>query len=243
MDARTAFTDEQYANPYPPGIEHSYWHRARNRILLRRLAPVLAPGARLLDIGCGPGIVVDHLRRAGLDCAGVDLGTPPPATAEVAPHLRLGVSAFELPAAEREGISALLLMDVLEHLPEPAAFLAECRRAFPAAKHVFVTLPARMEIWSSYDEYYGHYRRYALEDLPALVAETDLRVVRSGYFFHALYAAARVVSLATKKRSHVVTAPRLRLAHALLGRLFEAEEALVPAGAPGSSLYALLEAP
>src|ERR1051325_3501464 len=76
MEARTAFTDEQYANPYPPGIERSYWHRARNRILLRRLAPVLAPRARILDIGCGPGIVVDHLRREGLDCAGVDLGTP-----------------------------------------------------------------------------------------------------------------------------------------------------------------------
>jgi SAM-dependent methyltransferase len=243
MEARTAFTDEQYAHPYPPGIEHSYWNQARNRILLRRLLPVLAPGARILDIGCGPGIVVDHLRRAGLDCAGVDLGTPTPATPEVAPHLRLGVSAFDLPAAEREAISALLLMDVLEHLPEPEGFLAECRRAFPAAKHVFVTLPARMEIWSTYDEYYGHYRRYALEDLPALVARTDLRVVRSRYFFHALYAAARVVGLATKKRSHVVTAPRLRAAHALLGQIFAAEETLMPASAPGSSLYALLAAP
>jgi hypothetical protein len=137
----------------------------------------------------------------------------------------------------------LLLMDVLEHLPAPAAFLAQCRRAFPAAKHVFVTLPARMEIWSSYDEYYGHQRRYALDDLPALVAETDLQVLGSGYFFHALYAAARVVSLGTKKRSHVVAAPRLRFAHALLGRLFVAEEALLPASAPGSSLYALLGAP
>jgi len=243
MEARTVFTDEQYANPYPPGIEHNYWHRARNRILLRRLAPVLAPSARILDIGCGPGIVVDHLRREGLDCAGVDLGTPPPATAEVAPHLRLGVSAFDLTAPERGAISAFLLMDVLEHLPEPAGFLAECRRAFPAAKHVFVTLPARSEIWSSYDEYYGHYRRYALEDLPGLVAETDLRVLRSGYFFHALYAAARVVSLATKRRSHVVAAPRLRFAHALLGHVFAAEELLVPARAPGSSLYALLETP
>jgi SAM-dependent methyltransferase len=242
MEARTAFTDEQYANPYPPGIEHSYWHRARNRILLQRLAPVLAPGARLLDIGCGPGIVVDHLRRAGLDCAGVDLGTPLPATPEVAPHLRLGVSAFDLPAAEREAISALLLMDVLEHLPEPAEFLAQCRRAFPAAKHVFVTLPARMEIWSTYDEYYGHYRRYALEDLPALVARTDLGVAESGYFFHALYAAARVLSLATKKRSHVVSAPRLRFAHALLGRAFVLEASLLPSRAPGSSLYALLAA-
>jgi SAM-dependent methyltransferase len=239
----TAFTDQQYADPYPPGIEHGYWHQARNRILVRRLLPVVGREARILDIGCGPGIVVDHLRRAGLECAGVDLGAPPPATAEVAPHLTLSASAFDLPAATRAAVTVLLLMDVLEHLPAPADFLAECRRAFPAAKHVFVTLPARMEIWSSYDEHYGHYKRYTLEEVPSLLARTDLRVVESGYFFHALYAAARVLAVGTKKRSHVVKAPRLRLPQTLLARLFVAEQALLPSTAPGSSLYALLAAP
>jgi hypothetical protein len=242
METRTAFTDEQYANPYPPGAENHYWHLARNRILARKLRPLLTPQTKVLDVGCGPGIVVDFLRRAGVDCRGVDLGTPTPATDFVAPFLSLGTSAFTLPASSRESIGVVLLMDVLEHLPDPVAFLRECRGAFPAARHVFVTLPARMEIWSSYDEYYGHHLRYGLEALPALAAGADLRVVGSGYFFHALYAAARVALVGRRRqRSHVVSSPRPRFVHAVLGGLMALEEAIVPASVPGSSLFALLE--
>jgi SAM-dependent methyltransferase len=241
-EARTAFTDEQYANPYPPGIEHHYWHLARNRILLRKLRPVMGPDTKVLDIGCGPGIVVDHLRRSGIDAFGVDLGSPRPATDRVASFLSLGMSAFALPASLRESVSILLLMDVLEHLPEPVAFLRECRRSFSGTRHVFVTLPARMELWSSYDEYYGHHRRYTLEALPEIASRADLRLLRSGYFFHSLYAAARVVLMGRTPRSHRVSTPSPRFAHAILGRLLAIEEAIVPRRVPGSSLYALFEA-
>jgi SAM-dependent methyltransferase len=240
----SVFTAEQYAEPYPPGIENHYWYRARNRILLRKLRPLLGPDTRALDVGCGPGVVVDHLRRAGLDCIGVDPGSPAPATEAVAPFLRLGTSAFDLPAALRDGFSLLLLMDVLEHLADPIAFLRECRRAFPNARHLFVTLPARMEIWSAYDEHYGHHRRYTRAAAVQLAAAAGLRAVASGYFFHALYAAARVALLAgrSKTRRRRMSAPKLERAHQALGRLFDIEEAVLPAALPGSSLYALLAA-
>jgi SAM-dependent methyltransferase len=240
-ELRTAFTDEQYANPYPPGIEKHYWHQARNRILLRKLRPVLSPTDKVLDIGCGPGIVVDYLRRLGVDCAGVDLGSPVPATSDVAPFLDLGKSAFDLTPAARSSVTAILLMDMLEHLPTPEEFLRDCEAHFPNARRIFVTLPARMEIWSSYDEYYGHYRRYALDALAGLIGQTHFRLVDSGYFFHLLYVAARVVATASKTRSHRVVAPKLGFPHAVLGRLLDLEELLMPRAMHGSSLYAMFE--
>jgi SAM-dependent methyltransferase len=240
-ETASAFTSEQYENPYPQGIERHYWHRARNRILVRKLRPILVPGARALDIGCGPGIVVDYLRGVGIDCRGVDPGTPIPATSAVASYLTLGVTAADLPDAERASYSVLLLMDVLEHLPEPEQFLQDCLRQFPRATHVFITLPARMEIWSSYDEYYGHYRRYSLASAGELVSRVGLRVASQGYFFHALYAAARVALLRSNKRSHRIAAPRPRALHDLLARILDAEEVIAPAALPGSSLYALCE--
>jgi len=237
----TAFSGEQYANPYPPGIEAHYWNQARNRIVLRKLRGVLGPGTKALDLGCGPGIVVDYLRKQGVDCQGADLGTPLPATPAVAPYLHLGASAFELPPSFRESITLILLMDVLEHLPAPAEFLENCARHFPNARHVFLTLPARMEIWSSYDEYYGHFRRYSLETLSEVYASTGFSLVTKGYFFHSLYVAARLLALRSNQRSVTVATPKVRWPHALLGRVFALEEELTPPTVPGSSLFALLE--
>ena len=109
------------------------------------------------------------------------------------------------------------------------------------AQYLFVTLPARMEIWSTYDEYYGHYKRYDRGSLAGLASQTSFQLVSSGYFFHVLYGAARLMSLVTKKRSVRFSAPKFTLPHAVLGQLFDLEEALAPAGAHGSSVYALFE--
>ena len=141
----------------------------------------------------------------------------------------------------RDSFSLLLLMDVLEHLPEPANFLIDCQRHFSNATHLFITLPARMELWSSYDEYYRHFRRFTLESLAELLLPTELRAVTSGYFFHALYVAARIAALGSRKRDHRFSTPRPVFAHTALGWGLALEEAIVPARVPGSSLYALLQ--
>lgn len=240
-EARTAFTDEQYANPYPPGIENHYWHQARNRVLVRKLRSVLSSTDKVLDIGCGPGIVVDHLRHLGVDCVGVDPGSPVPATSDVSPYLELGKSAFDLSLTVRTSFTVLLLMDILEHVPNPQEFLRDCEIHFPNVHHIFVTVPARMEIWSSYDEYLGHFRRYSLEGLPALAAQTHFQLAASGYFFHVLYAAARVMAIARRTRSHRIAAPKVGFPHIVLGRLLDLEELLVPRIIHGSSLYAMFE--
>jgi len=238
-DASTAFTREQYAEPYPPGIEKHYWHRARNRILERKLVRLLGPSDRVLDIGCGPGIAVGHLRHRGVNCFGVDLGTPIPATSDVAPFLRLGASALDLEPRFRESLTTLLFLDVLEHLPSPRDFLHDCITRFPNARRFFVTLPACMEIWSNYDEYYGHFRRYTLESLHDIAYPNELRLLGSGYFFHSLYWAAR--AFAKTQRSTRVSAPKLAFVHAAVGRFLDLEERLVPGTLRGSSLYALFE--
>lgn len=241
VEPRTAFTEDQYANPYPPGVETHYWYLGRNRILLRKLRPFLGDSDKLLEIGCGTGIVVDYLRNQGLDCTGVDLGSPIPATESVAPHLHLAQSAFDLEKDQRESFKTLLLLDVLEHLPDPVEFLNQCGTSFPNARNVFITLPARMELWSNYDEYYGHFRRYTLEAVAELASKTPFRLTRSGYFFHLLYTAARAVKAAGKARRVDIVTPKHRLPHAIMARLFDLEEAIIPSGMPGSSVYAVLE--
>jgi hypothetical protein len=242
---RTAFTSEQYANPYPDGIESHYWSVARSRIVRRHLEEDLAAVPRtekLLEIGCGRGVVVDHLRRQGFDAWGCDIGQPTPISPGVAPYLRLGCDAFTLDETTRASFRTIVLLDVLEHLEEPTAFLLECREAFRSCSGMLVTLPARMEIWSNYDEYYGHFRRYDRDSVSTMIPPETFEIVRRSYFFHALYVPARLLSALGRKRATTIAAPsaRTRWLHRLLGSAFEVEERLLPQGLPGTSILAVL---
>lgn len=234
----TAMTGEQYSMSHPQGVGRGYWHMARNRILLREIKQYLHENATVLDVGCGPGIIVDFLRKSEVQCFGVDVGTPRPDVPEVAPYLFLGESAFDLAPAFRESVSVILLMDVLEHLPEPVEFLRQCRIAFPSTSVFLITLPARPEIWSNYDEFYGHYRRYTLPMIAELAEFSGLELRRERYFFHSLYFAARVLKLLSVARSTRVVAPRFPVVHKLLGRAFSLEARALPRWMPGSSALA-----
>jgi hypothetical protein len=76
---------------------------------------------------------------------------------------------------------------VIEHLPEPVAFLRKVREALPALEGLLVTVPARQELWSEWDRHYGHFRRYDLASLRATLDTAGFKPLFAGYFFHSLY--------------------------------------------------------
>ena len=93
----TAFGPTQTEAIYPKGVERHWWPAARNRIIERGVrAAAGAERGPILEIGCGTGVVVDHLASRGWDITGCDLAPADPATARVASRLRLGVDAFDL---------------------------------------------------------------------------------------------------------------------------------------------------
>jgi hypothetical protein len=176
---------------------------------------------------------------------GCELGTPAPITPEVAPYLHFGVPAQELPLVLRERIAILLLLDVLEHIEDPAAFLRQHVANFPACTHFVVTLPARQELYSNYDRFYGHYLRYDITTLRDLSQRAGLLLREHRYFFHALYAPTVVMTTLGIPRSVEVRAPSglMRLLHRSLGVCLAGEPKLVPAAVPGTSLIGVLEVP
>lgn len=233
-------TRDEMADAYPPGVEHHYWTLARNHLLLRDLERYRAHRGVVLDIGCGPGIVVSYLRTRGVDCYGVDPNAPALAREQLAPWVRTTTGAFELPGDFRATVTTLLLMDVLEHIEQPVEFLAQCHAAFPRAAQVFVTLPARMEIWSPWDERYGHFRRYTLEAFQAEVDASPWQLIESRYWFRALYAAARVYQRLGGQRSESIASPRWRVLHRAVAAALIGESRCLPRRVPGSSLFAVL---
>jgi len=100
--------------------------RRTARRVLDKIAPH-APRGRLLDVGCGPGLLLDEARALGFEVEGLELSRS--AAAFARGRLRLTVHDVPLEEFEPDGepFDAVVLADVLEHLADPVAALRRCR--------------------------------------------------------------------------------------------------------------------
>lgn len=89
-------------------------------------------GARVVDVGCGGGVLSEALARAGASVTGIDLAPDAlvAARGHAAEHgLEIDyreVSAAELAARAPGSFDALTCMELIEHVPDPAALVRAC---------------------------------------------------------------------------------------------------------------------
>ena len=236
----TEFSEEQYQDAYPDGIENHWWNLTRNRIVLQAVQKFAGNGAAVLDVGCGRGFVVNYLRDAGIDCSGVEPALARPLHT-VQNHIRVGMAPGGLSLSERMRFDTILLLDVIEHIPEPTNFLQQLKEDFPCLSQFIVTVPARQELWSNYDECYGHCRRYDLEMLQNTAAAIGTDCVGAGYFFHLSYPLGWAAAHLLKKRQTTFEVPQgiiARSIHRLMAGLMILDGFLLPGWVPGMSALA-----
>jgi SAM-dependent methyltransferase len=111
------------------------------RALVR--AAFLPLGGRVLDLGCGEGATLYHLGEPE-GAVGVDLFEAKVAFArEALPRCRFtAASALELPFPERS-FDHVLVRDVIHHVPDASALVAECRRVLDEGGRIDVLEPCR----------------------------------------------------------------------------------------------------
>lgn len=232
------YSAEQFADNYPVGMENNYWIYARSLVVRRILRRVLSAGESILEIGCGAGIVLDFLAKSGFNCRGVELGSP-----RLLPSVQslawTGVGFQELDAGYRGSVQATLLLDVIEHVPHPGKFLREVGDALPNLETIIITVPARKELWSNYDDYFGHFVRYDRPALSALLGEAGYEVQEVGYFFHCLYLPMLVFTKLGLKRRVKNSGPKALRLHRLAAYAYFLESVILPKWLIGGSLYAV----
>lgn len=96
-------------------------------------------GARVADVGCGGGLLSEALAKAGARVTGIDLGDKVIEIARLHMHesrlenpsldidYRVQSSA-ELASAEAESFDAVCCMELIEHVPDPAALVSDLAR-------------------------------------------------------------------------------------------------------------------
>ncbi len=235
----TAFTKDQYNKIYPDGIGGHYWNHARNRIIGKFLRRQGLFRDRIVEIGCGRGVVLDYLRKEDMNCFGVELGDADP-IAGTRDYIYTNTNAFELPEEIRKSMDTVLLFDVLEHLAEPLEFMLEIKKKFENAGHLVITLPARQELWTNYDSFNGHFKRYGLPDLKKM-SVPGIRLSEASYFNHLLYPVFWVFARLIGKRGIDIKAPAgiIILVHRIISFILQVDFLVFPHHLPGTSIIAV----
>ena len=123
-------------------LAHRWWDTESEFRPLHQINPLrlewidqLAPlaGKQVLDVGCGGGILAESMARRAAHVTGIDLAAKPLGVArlhaletEVA-NIEYREIATEALAAERPGsFDVVTCMEMLEHVPDPAAVVRAC---------------------------------------------------------------------------------------------------------------------
>lgn len=195
----------------------------------------------ILEVGCGSGIVTDYLRERNWNILGVDPGLPKK-VGKQKHYITYDKEARDLPENTRKDIEVLALFDVLEHIYDPVKFLSELLKVFPKATTLIATVPAKHELWTNFDDHYGHFRRYSLSQLNNEIACAGFKKVFAGYFFHLLYLFILFTKISNKHREVVFKPPQFRASirlHRFLAEILKWEFVLLPSRIPGSSIIAV----
>jgi len=178
--------DVDYGQAYRELYRRHWWWRSREELIVGTLRARLggrgrAPGA-ILDVGCGDGLFFDRLAEFG-EAEGVE-----PAADLVSPdgphRARITVAPFDERFRPGKRYALILMLDVLEHMPEPARALRHALTLLEPGGTFLATVPAFNALWTTHDDINHHYTRYTRRSFRALAREGGLRVDLERYFFH-----------------------------------------------------------
>jgi 2-polyprenyl-6-hydroxyphenyl methylase/3-demethylubiquinone-9 3-methyltransferase len=104
---------------------------------------VQLPGKRVLDVGCGGGILSESMARLGAEVTGIDMGKAPLSVArlhalETDVELDYQQITVEQMAEEQpDAFDVVTCMEMMEHVPDPASVINACKKLVKPGGSVF----------------------------------------------------------------------------------------------------------
>lgn len=179
------------------------WELTRTNILIRILQKWLPPETKIraLDVGCGDAFISDKLHKCiSLESYdGVDINLSDSQIRQLSKIEKNIILHNNFNGLAHEYYNFLLFLDVIEHVENDYAFLNDIVDKYAAPKAlILLTTPAFNFLFDSHDLFLGHFRRYRLKQLTALIHNLGYECLTSGYMFFSLIP-IRLVSMFYEK--------------------------------------------
>ena len=131
-------------------FQDSQWVMLKKLNFSKRIILKMVKGKNILDIGCGDGLLLEHIRKEGIIVKGIDISAK-----AISLCRKRGLDCDQVDIADslpfgNNSYDEVLLIDVLEHLFQPREILIEahrvCRKNVYISVPNFVSFPARIQV-------------------------------------------------------------------------------------------------
>jgi SAM-dependent methyltransferase len=173
--------DSSYASVYRELYQRHWWWRAREIAVLRILRQQVPAGGwhRVLDVGCGDGLLFGRLHEFAAEFEGVE----PDLRLLSRPNPNIHVGPFDATFRPGEPYDAILMLDVLEHMDNPVDALVRAQELLVPNGVLVITVPALMLLWTSHDVINHHRIRYSRQSFGEIAAAAGLQLILQRYLF------------------------------------------------------------
>lgn len=164
--------------------EGHFWFEARNELIGWALRTYFPHMRSFLEIGCGDGYVLEWLERKTLDLSlsGSEVFD---SALDFAGRRLKKTSLFQMDARDipfQEEFDVVGAFDVLEHIQDDEAVLAQMHQAVRKGGGILLSVPQHPFLWSDADKFSLHFRRYTARELAQKVERAGFEVVFSSSF-------------------------------------------------------------
>jgi len=172
--------------------DRHFWYQARNAVITTIVKGVvrdLSSQFRVMEVGCGTGVVLRELARmCGREhVIGLELFPEAVAFARARTGCHVFVADILSPPSELGQFDVVCIFDVLEHLPDQQRTMRALAKVLKPNGMVIVTVPAHASLWSYFDVAGRHCRRYEGASLSGVLEDAGFTVRYMSEFMMALY--------------------------------------------------------
>ncbi len=230
--------DRQYYRDYFHLERGHWWFLARKKILEDQVEKFAANqhGYKILNTGAATGATSEMLAKYGTVisleydkscCCFLREISGIPVVNDSITEMRFEDNSFDLVCS----------FDVIEHVQDSQKALSELQRVCRSSGHIFITVPAFMDLWSEHDLMNHHFRRYTVPVLKKIFQKNKhLSISYISYFntilFIPIYLVRKTLGMIrntqiAKQINRSSCAPNFSIMNGLLQRIFYMESILL----------------